>query len=52
MEFGREKEMLFDRWCLSKEINQDYLRLRQLMLIEEFNNYLPADIKMYVDEQK
>ena len=21
IEFGREKEMLLDRWCLSKEIN-------------------------------
>ena len=52
VEFGREKEMLFDRWCLAKEINQDYTQLRQLMLIEEFKNCLPTDIKTYVDEQK
>ena len=25
MEFEREKEMLFDHWCLSKEVNEDYL---------------------------
>ena len=25
VEFGREKEMLFDRWCLSKDVNKDYV---------------------------
>jgi len=25
-EFGREKEMLFDQWCLSKNIDKDYIR--------------------------
>ena len=44
--------MLFDCWCLSKDISQDYLRLCQLMLLEEFKNCLPVDIKTYVDEQK
>ena len=44
--------MLFDHWCLSKEINQDYMQLHQLMLIEEFKNCLPTDIKTYIDEQK
>ena len=52
VEFGREKEMLFDRCCISKDISQDYFRLCQLMLLEEFKNCLPVDIKMYVDEQK
>ena len=52
MEFGRKKEILFGCWYLSKEINQDYVRLCQLMLTEEFKNCLPADIKTYVDKQK
>ena len=52
IEFGREKEMLFDRWCLSKKINQDYMRLCELMLNEKFKNCLPADIKIYIDKQK
>ena len=52
VEFGREKEMLFDRWCLSKDVNKDYVRLRQLVLIEEFKNCLPTELKTYVDEQK
>jgi len=52
VEFGREKEMLFDRWCLSKNVNEDYVRLHQLVLIEEFKNCLPTELKTYVDEQK
>ena len=44
--------MLFDHWCLSKDISQDYFRLCQLVLLEEFKNCLLVDIKTYVDEQK
>jgi len=42
LELGREKEMLFDHWCLSKDVNMNYVRLRQLVLIEEFKNCLPT----------
>jgi len=52
VEFGRQKEMLFDRWCLSKNVNRDYVRLRQLVLIEEFKSWLSTQLKTYVDEQK
>jgi len=52
VEFGREKEMLFDRWCLSKNVNKEYVRLRQLVLIEDFKNCLPTELKTYIDEQK
>ena len=52
VESGREKEMLFDRWCLSKDVNKDYVRLCQLVLIEEIKNCLPTELKTYVDEQK
>ena len=52
VEFARVKETLFDRWCASKEINNDFGRLRQLMLLEEFKSCLPAEIKTYLDEQK
>ena len=38
---------MFDHWCTSKEI-----KLRQLMLLEEFKTCLPAEIKTYLDEQK
>ncbi|XP_065894244.1 uncharacterized protein [Dysidea avara] len=52
VEFGREKEMLFDRWCLSKNVDKNYVQLRQLVLVEEFKNCLPTELKTYIDEQK
>ena len=36
VEFARNKEQLFDRWCCSKKIDQNYDKLRQLMLVKEF----------------
>lgn len=52
VEFSREKEGLFDHWCTAKEVDNEYNKLRQLMLIEEFKKYLHSDVKMYLDEQK
>ena len=52
VEFAREKETLFDRWCDSKEIKDDYKNLRELMLIEEFKRCIPVELKTYIDEQK
>ena len=37
--------MLFDRWYSSKEVAQDFTKLRQLILIEEFKG-------CYIEEQK
>jgi len=44
--------MLFDHWCLSKNVNKVYVRLHQLVIIGEFKNCLPIKLKAYVDEQK
>ena len=44
--------MLFDRWCSSKEVAQDFTKLRQLILIEEFKGCLPTGVKTYIEEQK
>ena len=52
VEFAREKEVLFDRWCAAKQVDNDYNKLRQLILIEEFKKCLQNDVKMYLDEQK
>ena len=52
MEFAREKEALFDRWCAAKQVDNDYSKLRQLLLVEEFKKCLQSDVKMYLDEQK
>ena len=32
VEFAQQKETLFDRWCMSKEVGGSYDKLRQLLL--------------------
>ena len=44
VEFARTKEQLFDRWCSSKNVNEDYEKLRQLMLVEEFKRCIQSDV--------
>jgi hypothetical protein len=43
---------MFDRWCTSQNVDSDFERLRQIILIEEFKNCLHPDIRIYLDEQK
>lgn len=43
---------LFDRWCASQEINGEYVKLHEQLLIEEFKSCLPTDVKTYLDENK
>ena len=52
VEFARSKEQLFDRWCCSKEIDQNYDKLRQLMLVEEFKRCIQSDVKTFLDEKQ
>lgn len=52
VEFARVKERLFDRWCASQNIKGEYVKLRELLLIEEFKSCLPPEVKTYLDEQK
>ena len=52
VEFARSKEQLFDRWCCSKKIDQNYDKLRQLMLVEEFKRCIQSDVKTFLDEEK
>ena len=51
-EFAREKEVQFDHWCSAKEVTQDFSKLRQLMLLEEFKSCLTPQMKTYLDERK
>ena len=51
-EFAHTKQALFDRWCTSKEVAKDYEKLRQMILVEEFKNCLPDNIKTYIEERK
>ena len=52
VEFARSKEQLFDRWCCSKKIDQNYDKLRQLMLVEEFKRCIQSDVKTFLDEKQ
>ena len=52
VEFAREKENLFNRWCHSKEIDQDFKKLKQMVLLEEFKDKVRPDIRSHLDEQK
>ena len=51
VEFAREKENLFNRWCHSKEIGQDFKKLK-MVLLEEFKDKVRPDIRSHLDEQK
>ena len=52
VEFAREKENLFNRWCHSKEIGQDFKKLKQMVLLEEFKDKVRPDIRSHLDVQK
>ena len=52
VEFAREKENLFNRWCHSKETGQDFKKLQQMVLLEEFKDKVRPDIRSHLDEQK
>ena len=52
VEFALEKEVYIDRWCNSREVGTDFEKLRQVILIEEFQRCVRDDIKTYLDEQK
>ena len=51
VEFARNKDQLFDRWCCSKKIDQNYDKLRQLVLVEEFKR-IQSDVKTFLDKKQ
>ena len=52
VEFARQKETLFDRWCTSREIRESFENLQQLILVEEFKNCVSCEVKTYLDKKK
>ena len=52
VEFVREKENLFNRWSHSKEVGQDFKKLKQMVLLEECTDEFRPDIRSHFDEQK
>ena len=51
VEFARHKEDLFNRWCMSQQVNESHENLRQLILLEEFKRCIDPDIRSHIDEQ-
>ena len=51
VEFAREKERLFDRWCSSQKVDSRE-DLRQLVPIEDFMNCLPEAVAVHLSEQE
>lgn len=52
IEFARSKEQMLDRWLTAKDVSDDYQRLRQEILVEEFKQCIHTDIKTHLDESK
>uniref|UniRef100_UPI00358F918B uncharacterized protein n=1 Tax=Myxine glutinosa TaxID=7769 RepID=UPI00358F918B len=52
VEFARMKETMFDRWCDSEGVGKDFELLRQLILVEEFQQCVHEDIKVHLEERK
>ena len=42
---------MLDRWLSSKNVNEDFKQLRQLVLIEQFKECIHANIKTHLDER-
>lgn len=51
VEFAKEKENLFDRWCTSQKAESKE-QLRHLILLEEFKNCVPVAVSTYLNEHK
>ena len=46
------KNIYFDRWVKASNVEGNFDKLKQLVLVEEFKRHVPRDIKVYVDEHK
>ena len=51
VEFVKMKECRFDRLCLARKTDGSYEELKQLMLVEEFQNNVPEEIRIYSTEE-
>ena len=54
VEFAREKQPFFDRWCHFEQISGSYdykqnSHMKQLLLLEECENCVSNDFKIYLN---
>ena len=50
-EFAHAKQRFFDQWCHAMKVQQDFERLRQIILIEEFKESVNFNLRVYIDER-
>lgn len=46
------KNTYFDRWNAMRNIKTNYKNFKQIVLIKEFKNCIPEDIKTHINESK
>ena len=51
VEFARLKEQTFEEWVKAKEVD-DFTKLKELILVEEFKSCLHRDLKVHLEELK
>lgn len=51
LEFARDLQMHFSRWCSAAEVS-DFKGLCNLIILEQFKNSVPSRVAVYVSEQK
>ena len=51
VEFAHHSERLFSDWINSSEV-KDYDGLKELILLENFKDNVPAEIKLYIEEKQ
>lgn len=49
VEFVREKECTFDRWCKSRKVDS-FESLKNLILTEDFKDNLPKNVRIHIDD--
>jgi hypothetical protein len=52
VEFSRIKEQMLDRWCRAKKVGDDFEKMKQLILVEEFKRCIDQNIKVFLDERQ
>lgn len=50
-DFAQKKERLFEDWCRVKNVSV-FAQLKELILVEDFKNNLPKEIKTHLEELK
>lgn len=51
VEFAREKMNKFDRWLHSMDLEEDFTKMRELVLVEKFKECVPSEVRTYLSDR-